>query len=122
MDSFDWNRSKEELLTESRTALRDIFEGTNYTMIRNPTMGERMNNIYCNGSDKRVAFLIPLRQSQDFTFVFNIEYLPIIQRSGAKLGELKEIKKNKYPNWKQYSHLSYDDVRLILSAFVQYNN
>ena len=95
MDSFDWNRSKEELLTESRTALRDIFEGTNYTMIRNPTMGERMNNIYCNGSDKRVAFLIPLRQSQDFTFVFNIEYLPIIQRSGAKLGELKEIKKNK---------------------------
>ena len=55
-----------------------------------------------------------------FTFAFNTEYLPAIKMSGAKLGELKEIKKDKYPTWKQYTNLSYDDLRLVLSAFVQH--
>ena len=120
MDSFDWNRSKEDLLTEMRIALSDVFEETDYTIVRNPTQGEKMNNIYRKGRNKRSAFVVPLQSRMSFTFAFNTEYLPAIKMSGAKLGELKEIKKDRYPNWKQYTNLSYDDLRLVLSAFVQH--
>ena len=63
MDSFDWNRSKEDLLSEMRIALSDVFDGTDYTIVRNPTQGEKMNNIYRRGSNKRSAFVIPLQRS-----------------------------------------------------------
>ena len=112
MDTFEWNRSKEDLLTEMQLALSDVFDGNDYTIVRNPTQGEKMNNIYYRGSNKRLAFVIPLQRSQSFTFAFNTEYLPVIKMSGAHLGELKEIKKDKYPNWKQYKNLSYSDLKL----------
>lgn len=120
MDTFEWDRSKEDLLTEMRIALSDVFDGTDYSIVRNPTQGEKMNNIYRKGRNKRSAFVIPLQRRMSFTFAFNTEYLPAIKMSGAKLGELKEIKKDRYPNWKQYTNLSYDDLRLVLSAFVQH--
>lgn len=120
MDSFDWNRSKEDLLTEMRIVFSDIFDGTDYSIVRNPTQGEKMNNIYRRGTNKRSAFVIPLQRRKSFTFAFNTEYFPAIKMSGAKLGELKDIKKDKYPTWKQYTNLSYDDLRLVLSAFVQH--
>ena len=50
MDTFVWNRSKEDLLSELCLAVSDIFEGTDYTIVRNPTQGEKMNNIYLQGS------------------------------------------------------------------------
>ena len=62
MDSFDWNRSKEDLLTEMRIALSDVFDGTDYSIVRNPTQGEKMNNIYRRGRNKRSAFV--MRPSQ----------------------------------------------------------
>ena len=118
MEHFDWDRSKEDLLTETRLSLSDIFEGSDYTIVRNPTVGEIMNNIYLCGYSKRLAFLVPVKRKQCFTLAFKIEYLPAVQNSGAKLGELKEIKKGKYPNWRQYEDISYEDLRWMLSAFV----
>ena len=120
MDNFDWNRSKEDLLTETRYVLADVLEGTGYTIVRNTTQGEKMNNIYRIGSDKRVAFIVPIQTRNSFTFVFNIEYLPAVQASGAKIGKLEEIKKGRYPNWRQAKDLSYNDLRLALSSFVKH--
>ena len=121
MDYFDWDRNREELLTETRFAVSDIFDGTDYTIIRNPTQGEKMNNIYLQGSSRRSAYVVPVQSRQDFTFAFRIEFLPAIQKSGAKLGEPKEIKKNRCPYWKQYENISYGDLRRILSAFVNHS-
>ena len=120
MDTFEWNKSKDDLLKEMCLALSDVFEETDYTIVRNPTHGEKMNNIYLRGNNKRVAYVIPVQSRQSFTFAFNMDYLPIIETSDAKLGELKEIRKNRYPTWKQYENLSYEDLRLVLSAFVQH--
>lgn len=121
MNYFDWDRSREELLTETRFSVSDIFNGTDYTIVRNPTQGEKMNNIYLQGSSRRSAYVVLVQTRQDFTFAFRIEYLPAIQMSGAKLGGLKEIKKNRCSYWKQYENISYDDLRLILSAFVNHS-
>lgn len=54
MDTFEWNKSKEDLLKEMCLALSDVFEETDYTIVRNPTHGEKMNNIYLRGNNKRV--------------------------------------------------------------------
>ena len=89
MDTFEWDRSKEDILTEMRIALSDVFDETDNTIVRNPTQGEKRNNIYRKGRNKRSAFVIPLQSRMSFTFAFNTEYLPAIKMSGAKLGELK---------------------------------
>ena len=57
MDTFEWNKSKEDLLKEMCLALSDVFEETDYTIVRNPTHGEKMNNIYLRGNNKRVPTL-----------------------------------------------------------------
>ena len=34
MDTFEWNKSKEDLLKEMCLALSDVFEETDYTIVR----------------------------------------------------------------------------------------
>ena len=121
MNSFDWDRSVEDLLTETRLAVSDIFEGTQYVIIRNPTNGEQMNNIYLQGKSGREAFVMAHPSTRTFRIVFKTDYLPVIQASGAKLGELKEIRKDRYPNWRVYTDLDLSDLRLVLSAFVKHS-
>ncbi len=117
---FDWDRGREDLLAEMRLSLSDIFESTDYTIVRNPTDNEMMNNIYIRGNSKRVAFVIPVKKRQTFTFAFKTDYLAVIQSSGAKLGELKEIKPGRCPYWRKYENLTFDDLRCALSAFVKH--
>ncbi len=117
---FDWDRGLEDLLAEMRISLSDIFEETDYTINRNPTNNEKMNNIYIKGDLKRVAFVMPIKKRQTFTFAFKTDYLAIIQSSGAKLGELKEIKPGRYPYWRKYENLTIDNLRCVLSAFVKH--
>ena len=118
MQEINWNMTVEDILAESRLLLADIFEGTNYSIMRNPKSGEKMNNVYLKGIDGRIAYIVPKNQRQIFHLAFQTEYLHAVCASGVKIVELKEIKSGRYPNWRWIDNLTFDDLRVALKAIV----
>ena len=118
MREINWNMTIEDILTESRLLLADIFEGTNYSIIRNPKSGEKMNNLYMSGIDGRIAYIVPKKQRRIFYLAFQTEYSHAVLASGVKSVELKEIKPGRYPNWRWIDNLTFDDLRVAVKAIV----
>ena len=118
MREINWNMTIEDILTESRLLLADIFEGTNYSIIRNPKSGEKMNNLYMSGIDGRIAYIVPKKQRRIFHLAFQTEYSHAVIASGVKSVELKDIKPGRYPNWRWIDNLTFDDLRVAVKAIV----
>ena len=116
---FDWDRSVEDLLTETRRQLLPVFAGTGYRLVRDGKDGEKMNNILPSFSERRVGYIVPKRRNRCFTIAFQKEYLYSIRASGAKHTDiLKEIKPGRYPNWGQFDGLSFEDLQLAVKAIL----
>ena len=118
MQEINWKMTVEDILNESILLLSDICEGTNYSIKRNPKSGEKMNNVYLNAIDGRVAYIVLKKQRQIFHLAFQTEYMHAVRASGIKITELKEIKPGRYPNWRWIDNLTFDDLRIAVKAIV----
>ena len=97
-DAEFWKQDLEIVLAAINEDLREIFENSEYHIMRNPTNNETCLNVYRGGSPRRIISLWPKRRDATVDFCMENEYYNRIN-SQIGLPEAQEIKKGKYPGW-----------------------
>lgn len=88
---FSWSKDAEcnlQLLVDS---LSEIFKGTEYSAMRNPTKGERNVDIHHVSHTKRVAYIYPKPKFQLFDVCLRTETLKSLKNKMV-LPEIEVIK------------------------------
>ena len=96
-----WESGNESVLGELRLILVALFEGTKFTVKRNPTENECCVNIYCEGEVDRIGFIYPKKKFELFDFALKNEFVDKL-RPRMELPADMDVKKSKVYNSRQY--------------------
>ena len=96
-----WSSGNESVLGELRLILVALFEGTKFSVKRNPTESECCVNIYCEGEVDRIGYIYPKARFKLFDFVLSNEFVDKL-RPRMELPADMDVKKGKVYNSRQY--------------------
>lgn len=98
---MSWDSGNESVLSELRSILVALFEGTKFSVKRNPHMGECCVDIFCEGEVNRIGYIYPKARYMLFDFVLNNEFVDRI-RPGMELPADMDVKKDRVLRFRQY--------------------
>lgn len=113
LELFDWSKNAEDLLTDTRLEISK-FLPCQFLIERDPTYGEKLNNICIVGEKKRCGFIKVLKGEHQFHLVIKKEILPcfLFERNIIKSPE--PFKPSKCRDWYIFRNIDWETLKLII--------
>ncbi len=112
-DTFDWEDDMEGILKSLSSILSKILEGTDYSVERNKTIGERDVDIFRKGESRRVGQIWPKKRDQRFEVTIPKEVIH---------GEVKALLPEPKSQRANDCYYPYTDYDLMIKVFLAIAN
>ncbi len=110
--TINWDADTEQVLSQLKNTLDDVFTGTEFYLKRNPTNGEEQVNLYKNGESGRVAFMHPKKKLECMDFCLRTELHTLVKHK-IELPEDVDIKPGRYIGWRRMRGVSLQKAQEI---------
>ena len=116
--SCNWEADVESILRMLENNFTELLNHSEYSAIRNGTIGEKQVNLMREGIATRVGYIVPKVRFQSLDFGLQID---LVERAKRKLNlpQEKELKPGRYPGWRAFRNIPYETVVEILKAIIE---